>query len=211
MVRAGHMGGDVFIIISCRELVRVSSSAADYVWTFVPLSTFLWAVETPSNWDVLVGLVSCKYWDLRKWPQEMNSWIEKKIELNYHDDHWSKVLSSELGREGCYGINTWFDLSFPSTELLRRPFQSLFYYTKQILLALWPTTILEVSCEALCTLNTNLKLQELVFSQRLNKHIASAFLGQFPDDMHFSDFLWGINGNLVAHLVLPSNQFTEVK
>lgn len=135
MVRAGHMGGDVFIIISCRELVRVSSSAADYVWTFVPLSTFLWAVETPSNWDVLVGLVSCKYWDLRKWPQEMNSWIEKKIELNYHDDHWSKVLSSELGREGYYGINTWFDLSFPSTELLRRPFQSLFYYTKQILLA----------------------------------------------------------------------------
>lgn len=31
MARAGHMGGDVFIIISCRELVRVSSFAAKYV------------------------------------------------------------------------------------------------------------------------------------------------------------------------------------
>lgn len=211
MARAGHMGGDVFIIISCRELVRLSSSAAEYVWTFVPLGTFLWAVETPSNWDVLVGLVSCKYWDLRKWPQEMDLSIEKKIELNYRNDHWSKVLSSGLGRERYYGINIWSDLSFPSRELLRIPFQFLFYYTKQILLTLRPTTILEVSWEMLCALNTNLKLQELVFSQSLNKHIASASLGQFPDDMHFIDFLWGINGNLVAHLVLPSNQFAEVK
>lgn len=211
MARAGHMGGDVFIIISCRELVRLSSSAAEYVWTFVPLGTFLWAVETPSNWDVLVGLVSCKYWDLRKWPQEMDFSIEKKIELNYRNDHWSKVLSSGLGRERYYGINIWSDLSFPSRELLRIPFQFLFYYTKQILLTLRPTTILEVSWEMLCALNTNLKLQELVFSQSLNKHIASASLGQFPDDMHFIDFLWGINGNLVAHLVLPSNQFAEVK
>lgn len=101
MARAGHMGGDVFIIISCRELVRVSSSAAEYVWTFVPFSTFLWAVETLFNQDMLESYVSYKCWDLRKRPQEMNFSKEKKIELeNYDVGRRKKVVSSGFSRKG---------------------------------------------------------------------------------------------------------------
>lgn len=63
------------------------------------------------------------------------------------------------------------------------------YYTKQIPLTLWPTIMLGVSWEMLSTLNSYLKLQGLVFSQSLDKHITSASLGPFPDNMHFIDFL----------------------
>lgn len=48
--------------------------------------------------------------------------------------------------------------------------------------------MLGVSWDMLSTLNAYLQPQELVFSQSLYKHIASASLGQFPDDMHFIDF-----------------------
>lgn len=115
MVRAGHVGGDVFIIISCRDLMRVSSSAAECVWTFVPFSTFLRALKTLSNWDVLVirfpvNTEILKNRD-RKWTFQKKRKLNSRITTLITDIEQSHL--SSVGKD-YYGLTIWLILIFYS-------------------------------------------------------------------------------------------------